>query len=171
MSNVLSPNAKKQLDRRARWRALLVLGCAGTLAAFIAILSLVPTFISIASARASLDAPSVEELGTAREFQAQARRTQALVDALEPLVMASSTPSEMLADALALMPDGVSVTIITYHGAQNQLILDGEAPQRASVNAFRDALQKSERFKKVEVPVGALAGTQEGRFTVTLTAL
>lgn len=171
MSNVLPPEAKKQLDRAARWRALFVLGCAGTLAAFIAVLSLMPTFIAIASARASLDAPSVEEVGTAREFQVQARRAQSLVDALQPLVMASSTPSGMLADALAVVPEGVSIGMITYQAAQETLILSGEAPQRASVNAYRDALEKSARFKKVEIPVGALAGTQEGRFTVTLTAL
>ncbi len=171
MSNVLPPEAKRQLDRAARWRSLFVLGCAGTLAALIATLSLVPTFISIASARASLDAPSVEEIGTARGFQVQARRAQSLVDALEPLVMASSTPSGMLADALAVVPAGVTISVITYQAVQETLILSGDAPQRASVNAFRDALEKSARFEKVLFPVGALAGTQDGRFTVTLTAL
>lgn len=170
MANVLPPDAKKQLDRRARWRAIFVIGCAGMLAALIAILALMPTFIALASARASLDAPS-QELENAREYQAQARRTQALIDALEPIVLSTTSPSTMLADALEFLPPGVTVSAVTYQAAQQTVILTGEAKGRESLNAYRDALEASGRFKEVDIPVAALAGTQEGRFTVTLTAL
>ena len=167
MSNVLPAEAKKTLDRRARSRAIFVTGLAGLVAAAVAALALAPTFISIAAARASLDAPSADEVTGARDDQAKARRAQALVDALES-VLATTTPSQSLATALELRPAGITVTAATYQSAQRAIVLTGEAARRESVSAYRDALEKSGSFAGVDIPVAALAGTQDGRFTVTL---
>jgi hypothetical protein len=39
---------------------------------------------------------------------------------------------------------------------------------RDAINVYRQALQADPHFKTVSVPVGDLAGTQGGRFSVTL---
>jgi hypothetical protein len=44
----------------------------------------------------------------------------------------------------------------------------GFSPARDAVNLYRQALQADARFKTVSVPVGDLAGTQGGKFSVTL---
>ncbi len=169
MSNVLTAEEKKKLDSRVRARYIFVAGMVATIGAIVASISLAPTLIFISTARAALNAPSVEEVSGARDDQTQALRAQALIEALKPIMAASTTPSIALATALELRPAGVSVTTVTYQEGQNSLVLSGTSARREAVNMYRDALEGSGVFSKVAVPIAALAGTQEGRFTITLT--
>lgn len=167
MSNVLTQEAKKQLAKSVRARYLTVGALVLTLGALIASLSLVPTFISITSAEDALTVPS-DEASAALDDQQKALRAQNLVKALTPL-LATSTPSDVISGALALRPAGISITQITYQAGQKTIALSGTSARREAVNGFRDALEASGLFKSVAVPVSALVGTQDGRFTITLT--
>lgn len=167
MANVL-PTARTVLARRMRARFVIVCGLTLASAAVVAILSLLPTFISISVARAGLASQTQE--GAPLE-QAEAARTLALIQTLNTFVSTTS-PSATLEGALALRPQGVSVTSVRYvSGKPASLVLSGTSARREGVNAYRDALVHDGRFGKVSVPVAALVGTQEGRFSITLSGI
>ena len=165
MSNVLTGEAKKVLDTTAWTRFIMVGAAASAFGALAAVIALLPAFINVRIARASLEAPSAAQ--EAREDNATASHAQTLVDALKPLT--GTPPSDALAEALALQPAGISITGIAYRTNPEEIELTGISKNREDVNAFRDVLVQSGRFTGVEVPVAALVGTQEGRFTMTLT--
>jgi Tfp pilus assembly protein PilN len=167
MSNVLTAEGKKAIDARLRGRFLLATSLVLAGGAIIACLSLAPAIISVQVASASLAAPS-EEAEAAREDSIKAGRAQSLIAALGPLVSATSSASVALGEALALQPADISITVITYTAESNTIVLSGLSKGREAVNDFRDALEASELFTDVAVPVAALVGTQQGRFTITL---
>lgn len=165
MANVLPPEKKKILAARLRARFIFttaVVLCAGAL---VAALALVPAFVSVRIALSSLPESEVSE--TARDDQAKGARAAALVAALGPISHAtSSAPVESVTAALALKPAGMSISGVRY--SKGKIELSGVAANRAAVSVFRDALEADARFTTVAVPVAALVGTQEGRFTITL---
>jgi hypothetical protein len=164
MTNVL-PGAHTILARRTRARFIIVIGLTLSAVALVAILALLPAFISISIARAGL---ASDAAAAAPAEQAEAARTLALTQTLETFV-ATTSPSTTFIDALALQPQGVSVTSVRYSaGAAASLILSGTSEGREGVSAYRDALVSDGGFGKVSVPVAALAGTQQGRFSITL---
>lgn len=166
MSNVL-PNARTTYLRRVRARFVIVLGLTFSAAAVVAILALLPAYIATSIARAGLVSSAG---GEAPAEQAEAARTLALIQALTPF--ATTTSSGKLAEALELRPPGVRVTSVRYSaGAPASLVLSGTSLRREGVNEYRDALLVDNRFGKVSVPVAALVGTQEGRFSITLTGI
>jgi hypothetical protein len=168
MSNVLTIEEKKKLDRRFRARYIFVASLVATVGALIAALSLIPSLFFISTARAALNAPTIEEVSSARDDQAKAMRAQTLIEALKPLASASTTPSDALTETLALRPTGISISTITYHAGSRSIVLTGTSVRREDVSAYRDALEASDMFSSVVVPLAALAGTQDGRFTITL---
>ena len=58
---------------------------------------------------------------------------------------------------------------ITYTaGSPSSLMLVGSADTTGGISAYRAALAADAAFASVSVPVGALVGTEGGRFSVTL---
>jgi len=165
MANVLPPEIKKLSDRTLRARLVLLLGTTLLLGALVAALSLIPAFVSVQFASSSLD----EQAATPREMndQVTAARFQALTIGLVPLATATSSPSGALAHALSLRPSGISVTNVSF--TAGKMVLQGIALRRESVQEYRAALDADPRYTQVTVPVAALAGTQDGKFSVTLT--
>lgn len=135
--------------------------------ALVASLALVPAFISMQVGKATLQKKQNDLSEAAREDQAKQTRTLALLSVLTPLTAATSSPSALLSFALGLKPNGISITSVAY--TKKEIVLSGVSNNRLAVNDFRDALQNSGRFASVAIPVSALVGAQEGRFTVTLT--
>ena len=148
-----------------RTRFMLVLAFALGISAAVAAAALVPAFLSVRLAQAAVHA---DQAGTANHAdQAQLSIAQMYTDALSPLLAATSTPSEILGVALGLKPSDINVTSMSY--SKGTLVLNGTSQTREGVSVYRDALQKSGRFATIAVPVAALVGVQEGRFTITLT--
>ena len=168
MSNVLPLEKKQELLKRFRARCIMVLALTLLVGAGIASASLIPAFVSVRVAESSVAAAPSAESG-ARDDQAKLVRAQTIVGALMPLVSLTSThstPSETFSFAIGLKPAGISVTGISY--SKGSLMLTGVSNSRDAVNAYREALEESKHFSAVNVPVAALVGAQEGRFTVTL---
>lgn len=166
MSNVLPTEDKKILARRFRARFIFSTALVLLLGAFIAMISLVPTYLAIRAAQSAL--PSENDISeSARDDQLQSARALALVAALTPIVNAtSSSPIETAQKALSLKPAGMSISSVRY--SKGKIDLTGVATNREAVTIFRDALQAEGSFSSVAVPVAAIVGTQEGRFTITL---
>ncbi len=169
MSNVLPQSEKKRILRTIRARYLIVGSLALLSGAVVASLSLLPAIISIRIAQDSLDSSAAQLRDDADGDYAIQVRTQGLLDTFTPIVSATTSPTDLLQAALAVKPPGISVTSMSFSGgAKGSIVLSGVARDRLAVNAFSEALQRTEKFGTVTVPVASLVGTQDGRFTVTL---
>lgn len=165
MANVLPIKEKKRVLRSLRSRFVVTAAIVLMVGALIASAALVPAIISVLSAMSGL--PSDAELSeTARDDQTKHARALALVTALNPVVLATTTPSASVTAALSVRPKGVSVTSVSY--SKGKILISGSSSNRQAVNDYREALEADPRFTSVTVPVAALVGTQEGRFTMTL---
>jgi Tfp pilus assembly protein PilN len=170
MANVIPREGLSKMQKRNSARFLLLGSFIFATAAVIAILAILPAYVSVRIARAAVDSAMQDSTsaGMGTE-QAAAVRTQTLITNLTPIANATSSPTDTLSVALSLRPAGISITTITYTGgSKSSILLTGTSERREAVTAFRDALQASGRFSNVAVPVAALVGTQEGRFTITL---
>lgn len=158
------------LRRRMSARFLLIGSLMLAASAILAILAILPAYISVSISRATLESSTEAAVQSPSGDQAAAQRTQSFITLLKPLASATSSPATTLVTALTQKPAGVSITSISFvGGAKQTLILSGVSSRREAVNQFRDALEKTGLFSSVAVPVAALVGTQEGRFTITLT--
>jgi len=167
MSNVLPTEHKKKETGRLWTRFLLVGAVMLAGGAVVATLAILPAFISVRIARAGIETSEAARLASGD--QSAAARAQVLLGILGSIAAATSSPSGVLAGALSLKPANISVNTIIYTGGgQGKIVLSGVAGRREAVSEYRDALSGSGRFVDVAVPVAALVGTQEGKFTITL---
>lgn len=173
MANVIPPEEMTIVRRTITSRFVFVGSAIIATGACIAILALMPAYLSVRVARASVDTViSNAAAGNLSDDQTAAVRTQGLIATLKPIASATSSPSDGLSRALSVKPTGVSITSITYKsGAKSSLVLSGVSTRREGVDEFRRALEGSARFSSVSVPVSALVGTQEGRFSITLSGI
>lgn len=159
------------MQKRNSARFLLVGSFMISAAAVVAILAIMPAYISVQIARAAVENGAERGGGTASADHEAAVRTQGLITQLNPVANATSSPTDALSLALAQKPAGLSITTITYARDKSTILLTGISQRREAVNALRDALEATKRFSSVTVPVSALVGAQEGRFTITLTGI
>lgn len=166
MSNVLTKEELRRVRKQFRLRCILVGGAMLALGATLAILALTPAFIFLRMAESALESSQVEMSATAKSDQAAHVRSLAIVNSLKPVVGATTTPAGVISRALTHKPSGVRITALNY--TKGQLVLSGISSNRQATGAFRDALDVDEYFTSVALPVAALVGAQEGRFTITL---
>lgn len=171
MANVIPREGLSKIGKRNSARFLFVGACMSAAAAIVAILAIMPAYLSVRVARASVETAAQQSGGTATADQEAAVRTQGLITNLTPIANATTSPVGALDVALAEKPAGLSITSITYTSDKSTIVLTGTASRREAVSALRDALEASKRFSTVAVPVAALVGAQEGRFTITLTGI
>lgn len=171
MANVIPREGLTKILKRNSARFILVASGMIAAAALIAILAIMPAYISVRIARAAVEASIRESGGAASADQEAAVHTQGLIASLTPIANATTSPVAALSVALAERPAGLSITSITYASDKSTILLTGIAARREAVSALRDALEATERFSSVTVPVAALVGAQEGRFTITLTGI
>ncbi len=151
-----------------RARFVVVLSVLLSTLPLLAALLIVPSYLALRiSAPPQQSAPAAGKEGASGDVAAIAR-TQAIVLALTPLLAATTSPSSVIAAALSDRPVGVVIGQITYAADVGQLTLTGTAP-RGAINVYRDALTADKRFSSVSVPVSDLVGTEDGRFSITLT--
>lgn len=169
MANVIPFEERKILLKRQKERYVFVGSVMLLVCALVANAALIPALIAIRVDRATL-VTSVEQVrAEVANDQAVQVYTQGLLDSLNPIFAATTTPSTLLTVALQLQPPGISITSASYTGgAGSALVLSGTSQNRQALNAFRDALEKEGRYSSVVIPVAALVGTQDGRFTITL---
>ena len=170
MSNLLPREAQRTVWRtyRARFVAAGSLVALGT--AFLSGIALLPMYVALHTNDTPSTASSREiKTSEVQAARADVLRAQSLLTTLAPYALASTTPSDVIAVALKLRPKGISIDHIGYTmGAQGELMIVGLAPTREAINLYRQALQADPHFKGVSIPIGDLAGTQGGRFSVTL---
>ena len=136
-------------------------------AALVSLIALLPAFISVRIAGAALQKSDSEVAPQVREDQKKQGRAIALVNALLPIATATTSPSQAAITAISLKPAGMRINSLSYK--KGTVVVIGIADKREAISAYRDALEKSGQYTSVAVPIAALVGSQEGRFTITLT--
>ena len=135
----------------------------------LACIALVPGYLALhtgegASAQGAPGSASQQEDRTAIVH------AQALLSTLSPL-LSPTTASGLVATAVAERPATVQVYHITATaGNPGTIIISGLAGSIQAVSAYQTALRADKHFSGVSVPVGDLAGTAKGQFSITLSA-
>ena len=173
--NLLPPHAKEVLSQTIRARFLLTGSLIIGGAALIGILALIPALYVAGLPQAELSREQAQVSSTSESTQAKTDResithARTLLVELAALSQSKKSASDTIAGIYALRPSGVIISNVVYAaGKVGTIALSGNAPNRDVINAYRTALSESGHFDSVSVPVAALVGALEGRFTITLT--
>ena len=93
---------------------------------------------------------------------------QETIRGFAPVLQSTSSPETTIAAVLAVRPEDVDLSHLTYtQGKPSVIVLVGNAETRDYLNEYRVALTKA-HIGTVSVPVSTLVGTQDGQFTMTI---
>lgn len=169
MANLLPKDFQKHLRRVERARLMLALGLAVTAAALMLFAALLPASIALYYASRVGSAAESRAPALAQADVAALQEVRGMVFALKPIVVATTTPTQAILQALSAKPPSVSIDHITYTaGTPGTVLLAGDALSPGALNAYRAALASDTHFSSVTVPVSALIGADNGRFTMTI---
>ncbi len=168
MSIIFTESYFKKLRMLYRGRLLLALSRLVCIVAAISILALSPAFIVLRNSE-------MQDMGNQQgELDSQKVKELSLVGkrvfALSEVFAATSSPRVFISEVTEKKPVGVKIVRIKY-SAPSLIMVTGSARTGKDINIFKEALLKSERYLSIDVPVGALIGTEETPFTMTLTHL
>ena len=170
MANVLPLDAQKRVWRLYRARFMVALSILIFALAVILGLSLIPSYLALSLATS----PTRDVPETARAQPADAAaiaRAQALIGQFSPSLTSTSSPTALLRKAIEARPAGLTLNHLSYQAGQQsatgEIILVGHAP-REKIAAYRNALTSAKTFSSVSLPVAALVGSDNGRFSITL---
>ena len=168
MSNILPHEAKSRVWRMYRMRFAIVGSLVGLLVAGFSALSLLPSYLALHAADTDRSASSTPQRVANETDRAAILSIQTMLKALSP-VIATSTPTSAIIQALSLRPSGITVDHITYSaGKPGTILLAGSAATREAINGYRQLLSGDSHWKTVSVPVGDLTGEPGARFSITL---
>ena len=168
MSNVLPEQAAKVVWRMYRARFIIAGSLVAIAAAALGILALLPSYLALHVDQTAVTVASSTPSSDQSDRDAIVR-VQALLSVLLPYTSATTTSTDGLARAHAARPRGVIVNHVSYTaGKSGVLVLTGLASGREGVNAYRTALSADPFFKGVSVPIRDLTGSDDGKFSVTL---
>ncbi len=169
MSNVLPEEAKEAVWRMYRARFLIAGSLVMLAVALLAALSLFPSYVILQTEQGGVAAEAGSGTATAQADRIAVAHAQGLLTTLTPILSATTTPTAAIADALAARPIGISIDHITMTtGATGSMIVSGTAATIEAINRYQNALRADKRFTGISVPVGELAGTAGGHFSITL---
>ncbi len=163
------------MQNRFRNRLMLAIASLSFGAAVFTGLILFPAYAALLIGRGALqDASAPPSALSAQDLQNQAERkdisrARAFLARSSPFLAATSSPVKSMETALALRPQGVTVSRIAWSRADGKLLLEGAAPGRDAISAYQSTLLKDGSFTGASVPVDALVSAGGGKFTMTLT--
>lgn len=171
MSNVLPLAARSKILHDTQARVITVGALVASACAIVAILALTPAFLTSAIPLLSDTVPATSDETTAlyEENKKEASRVRAALSVLAPFTEERPHVQKIIARVYELQPRGVDIERMQYQsGKPGQITLTGVSDAREPVNDFRAALVAEGVFSSVSVPVAALVGALDGRFTMTL---
>ncbi len=169
MANIIPEEMRKSMQSRLRARFVLAASIVALICAGFSFLALLPSYFVLTTDTSGAGSGAAISAAQNAQDRSAISNAAALLSEVTPLSSASSTASDAIAAALSLRPSGVRVDQITYTaGSPSSLMLVGSADTTGGISAYRAALAADPAFASVSVPVGALVGTEGGRFSVTL---
>jgi len=168
MANLLPALYARTIWRFYMARLILATALIFIIGAMLAALSLVPAYWTLrTSEKAAPMAPGSIDQTTQQTDRVTLISATSYTTALLAIVSASTTPSAALTEILNVKPQAIGIDRIAY--TQGSIVIGGSALTPSTLEQFRSTLAANPLFKQVSVPVSALVGADQGRFTLTLT--
>jgi hypothetical protein len=169
LHNLLPKDTKKNLRNEYVMRMLSTALFLMATAVGIGAASLLPTYISISSA---LDEAKIvdQKEGSATESSPlqELARTAVLLQTLNTKLSAEPM-TEIMQGIIAVHPDGIQITGITFDRDPLTFSLKGNATTRDALVTYKKALESHDRVTHVSSPISDLAKSSDLEFTLTLT--
>ena len=173
MANVLPLDVRKQVWRAFRARFVLVGSLAALAGAFFTFLALLPGMTGLYLQNLVSEDTSTVSLPASGDAnnRIEILRAQSLVTQFSTIISSTTPAFDAFLAALQARPQGALIREIRYtkEGERSSIIVYGSAKDRTSISLYRDALAKDTRFQNILIPASALAGAEEGRYSITLT--
>lgn len=138
--------------------------------AVIALVALVPSYMALRDGAHSIvaQAGSVAASSSVADAVAEARD---LITLSEQVTATSTSAVDYMRLAISLRPTGTTLSSVNYvrNTSGSQILLSGTSLRTSDIESYRKALVATGKFLQVNVPVDSLAGTTNGRFSITLT--
>lgn len=168
MANVLPKDILHAVQRSHRARFVLVGSLVAMVCGVVALLALVPSYAVVSAERGTTsDAQVPLSASTDRE---DVMHAQLLVKELRPVASSTISALDILDEALSIRPKGTIISSMRLsRGSPGSIVMNGIAPSRDAINAYRAILSQDTRFETVSVPIGTLSGAAGGPFSVTIT--
>jgi hypothetical protein len=170
MANLIPEKIQREMRGHSQARFILSTTILALAVAATTSLLLLPSYVML-SVHGPMRAGSVPTLsaGDRAADQTAISHANAAITLLSPLINASSTSMGTIQQVVSLRPVGVHIDGITYiKGDPSSLMIVGAADSPSLVSVYRAALATTNSFDSVTVPVGALVGTDGGRFSITI---
>ena len=150
-----------------RSRMIISVSLALSFCAALASVSLVPTLFVYKTATADLSARTAA-LGAPAGGSADIAAAQATAAQIA-LLARPATSTETMRGIISMRPAGIALSALSYTaGRPSTISLSGTAASPDALDAYRAALRSDTRFSSVSVPIGALIGSKDGSFTITI---
>lgn len=171
MTNLLPEKARSHLMRSYAYRFLSLASFALAALGMLFALSLVPAYMALHAERTALSEEVLVPVAMTDEERVdrtEGARMKATLGGLQIVTSATSSIASAAQTALSLKPAGIFIDRIAF-STHTGLVLAGRSSGREAIQDFRSVLASDSRFAAVSVPVASLLGSEEGRFTMTLT--
>ena len=138
--------------------------------AVFSLITLTPSYIIIKMQEAQVSSVTPGQSAEILLAKKDLSQAQSVVSQLSTFAT-STTLLDTLAAILGDRPRGVRIENIEYSRSPKGSIfsLEGTSASREGINSFQLSLKADKHFQSVSVPVSALAGAGDGRFTVAIT--
>jgi len=171
MSNLLPQETKTTLWRTYRARFVIAGSLVMLIAGAVSFAALSPSYLVLQIDEGGQAAQLSANATAAQADRAAITHTQALLSTLAPFVSATTTATQVITEALSEKPAGIGILHINATpGNPGVIILSGTADTPKTIAAYQKTLEADARFSDVSVPVGDLAGTANGQFSITFSA-
>ena len=168
MSNVLPQESQRTIWRNYRARFILMGSLVTLSVAALSSLALLPSYLALHSDQGSSFTSISTATSSGQGDREAITSAQSLLVTLSPHISATTTPTAAVQYALALRPKGATVNHIVYSSGDVGTIMLVGLASREVISAYRTALSGDPHFKSASVPIGDLAGAQDGGFSITL---
>src|SRR5438128_1742196 len=113
MANVLPTHIQKELESIRRARFIIAGSLVAIVAAALSVLALLPGYVALHSNGDTNQSTNPHASSLGNSDRDSLNRAKLFLTALAPIISATTTPSDTIADALSLRPTGLHVTHIT----------------------------------------------------------
>ncbi len=173
MSNLIPHSERNKIARKVTARIVIVVCLALIVTGVLALLALTPAYVSVVIPRSELEkvaAGQRDRVASTTEDIATIARFKLLSQELKRMGEERAALTQALGAIEGTRPSGLALGNVFYRsGTPGTLVISGSVTKRDLVGTYRKALEQTNLFSNIAVPVASLVGTSEGDFTMTLT--
>lgn len=174
MTNLIPPEAKKELVRLYWIRVVSAWAILWSVALCVGVLLMYPTYLLISGTSAAYSDTAADVTERTESFNTMLAELDKSNQEAQRIIQSAEdvTLSALLTDIWSVNGSGIDIAGIQLsRGAQGltPITLRGEAVNRQSLAAFRDRIEALSYVEQVDLPIENLAQNQDIDFTIRIT--